>query len=366
MNYQIKMKKNNLHAYMFLKTIFILFAVFAFSWHYSGCGDDSTSIGGPHNPGFGGYEQGEAGVMMTLSALCYVAEGSTNALHIRDSINLQLADSNYSTGGNWKVCWGPGLSPTGDNLMYMAVDSTGDSLKYAICVRGTVFNFANIVEDLEVWDMEKWPFSGGGDSVALGSLKGLDTLLNTTDPVTFMGLQAYLNTLNAPKQKMFITGHSLGGAMATLITKWFLDNGFTSRFKLETYTFAAPTVGNISFADTYLSQMQSSGSESHRCVNNKDVVPFAWAGLPNIISENIPTTVPPLVAAVIQTAHNYLKDSVVYKHVETKQPLGSIDPVNCGASGEDSTYFCWVGFEHGTNTYLRLLNADTINWNRRR
>lgn len=96
------------------------------------------------------------------------------------------------------------------------------------------------------------------------------------------------------------------------------DLGFTSKFKLETYTFAAPTVGKISFVSTYHSQMTATGSESHRCVNNKDVVPYAWAGLPNIISENIPTTVPPLVAAgVNETAHDYLKDSVIYKHVET-------------------------------------------------
>lgn len=349
-----------------LKAAFFSITVIFISYQYSGCGDETTVIGGINTPMFGGYDQNEAGVMMTLSALCYVAEGSTNALQIRDSINIQLADSNYATGGNWKICWGPGISPTGNNLVYMAVDSTGDSLQYAICVRGTVFNFANIVEDIEVWDMEKWPFSGNGDSIALGSYKGLDTLLNTTDPVTLMGLQSYLTTLNAPKQKMFITGHSLGGAMATLITKWFLDLGFTASFKLETYTFAAPTVGNTNFVNSYHSQMLVTGSQSHRCVNTKDVVPYAWAGLPNIISENIPTTVPPLVAAVIQTAHDYLKDSIIYKHVETKQPLGSFDPVNCGSPGEDSTYFCWVGFEHASNTYLRLLNADTIIWIRNR
>ncbi len=345
-----------------IKSILFLSAVIFITYQYSGCSDELTGTGGNSTPMFGGYDQNEAGVMMTLSALCYIAEGNTNALQIRDSINLQLADSNYSTQGNWKVCWGPGISVTGSNLIYMAVDSTGDSLHYAICVRGTVFNFANIVEDLEVWDMVKWPYSGGGDSIALGSFKGLDTLLATADPLTSQSLQSYLNTLNAPKQKMFITGHSLGGAMATLITKWFLDVGFTSKFKLETYTFAAPTVGNISFVNSYHSSMSSTGSESHRCVNNKDVVPYAWAGLPNIISENIPTTVPPLIAAVIQTTYDYLKDSIVYKHVETKQSLGSIDPLNCGASGEDSTYFCWVGFEHASNTYLRLLNADTINW----
>ena len=38
----------------------------------------------------------------------YKRQGNTNALQIKDSINLQLSDSNYSTGGNWKVCWGPG------------------------------------------------------------------------------------------------------------------------------------------------------------------------------------------------------------------------------------------------------------------
>ena len=349
----------------YIKLFLTLIAVAFISYQYSGC-DSDTVLGGSTTPTFGGYDQNEAGVMMTLSALCYVAENNTNALQVRDSINLQLADSNYSTGGNWKVCWGPGLSPSGDNMMYMAVDSTGDSLKYAICVRGTVFNITNIIEDLDVLYMEKWPFGGGGDSIAFGSLEGLDTLLNTTDPLTSQSLQTYLNTLNAPKQKMFITGHSLGGAMATLLTKWFLDLVFTSKFKLETYTFAAPTVGNRNFAGTYYAQMMATGSESHRCVNSNDVVPYAWADLPAILSQNIPSTVPPFPAAVIQTAYQFIKDSLIYMHVETKQSLGTLNPVNCGTPGEDSTYFCWVGFEHASNTYLRLLNADTIIWNRRR
>ncbi|MBL8015710.1 MAG: hypothetical protein JNK43_00445 [Ignavibacteria bacterium] len=341
---------------------FLLAGILAY--HYSGCSDE-TIIGSVGTPMFGGYDQNEAGVMMTLSALCYVAEGNTNALQIRDSINLQLNDSAYATNGSWEVCWGPGISPTGSNLLYMAVDSTGDSLQYAICVRGTVFNFANIVEDIEVWDMEKWPYTSNGDSIALGSLKGLDTLLATSDPVTNLTLQSYLNSLNAPKQKMFITGHSLGGAMATLITKWFMDIGMTSRFKLETYTFAAPTVGNVTFVNSYHASMIAAGGESHRCVNSKDVVPYAWAGLMNIISDNVPTTVPALVAATIQTAHDYLKDSIIYKHVETKRSLGTLEPANCGPIGEYDTYFCWVGFEHSSATYLRLLEVDTINWGRR-
>jgi len=82
---------------------FVIAAVFV-SYYYSGCSDDLLGTGDVTTPMFGGYDQGEAGVMMTLSALCYIAEGKTNALQIRDSINIQLADSNYSTGDDWKVC----------------------------------------------------------------------------------------------------------------------------------------------------------------------------------------------------------------------------------------------------------------------
>ena len=153
--------------------------------------------------------------------------------------------------------------------------------------------------------------------------------------------------------------------MATLITSWFFDIGLANNFKAESYTFAAPTVGNISFVTSFHNKLLSAGAENHRCVNSKDVVPYAWAGLTNIISENIPTQVPPLVAATITTVHQILQDSgIVYKHVETKKSLGTINPTNCGTIGEYDTYFCWVGFEHSSATYLRLLGADTINWGR--
>jgi hypothetical protein len=330
---------------------------------YHGCSSDPISSITGNPPLFGGFHQGDAAVMMTLSAISYTASGNTNAMQIRDSINLQLQDSNYATGGNWKVAWGPGISPTGSNLIFVAVDSTSDSLSYSICARGTTFNIANIIEDLDVLTMLKWPFSGSSDSVASGSLYALDTVLNTSDPVTNLSLQAYLNTLVGDKQKMYITGHSLGGALATMLTSWFVDMGFTSKFKLAAYTYAAPTVGNASFVSSYHNKMLATGSQSHRCVNSNDLVPYAWAGLQSVIDNNIPTILPLFIKVAIQTVENYLRDSgIVYKHVETKQDLGTENPVNCPNDSSISNYECWVEFEHSSNTYLRLLNADTINW----
>ncbi len=334
-------------------------------YQYTGCNSD-TIINGINTPElFGGYDQSEAGVMMTLSALCYVAEGNTNAMQIRDSIMIQLSDTNYATGNKWKLAWGPGLSVTGGNLIYVAVDTTADTTYYSICVRGTIFDFADIEEDLEVWYMVPWPYTASTDSIAFGSLKGLDTLLNTVDPVTNQSLQTFLNNVQGTKLKMFITGHSLGGAMATLVTSWFVDLGFTSKFKLESYTFAAPTVGNESFVTSFHNKLLGAGAENHRCVNTKDVVPYAWAGLPNIIHDQVPTIVPVAVQSTILFVHQQLVDSgIVYKHVDTRVFLGTEIPPNCSTPGSYEAYFCWVGFEHSSGTYLRLLGADTINWGR--
>ncbi len=341
-----------------IKSIISLLAIFLLS----SCSDDTVNNPITGNPtGLGGYETGEAGTIMTMAALCYTAENNPNHSQIKDSLILQLSDTNYSTGGNWKLAWGPGISASGGNMMYVAVDSTSDTNYYAIAIRGTDWIFpSNIVEDMEVWTLARYPFGGSNqDSVAVGSLKGLDTLLAITD--NGKTLAAFLNDVQGSKLKMFITGHSLGGAMATMVSAWFVDNGYTSKFALETYTFAAPTVGNESFVSHYNSIMLGASAPSHRVVNSKDLVPYGWAGLDRIIPDEIPTFVPIPIGIAIVAVDLYLDSlGIHYKHVDTKVDIGTLTPTNCSSGNSEENYFCWVGFEHDHNNYLRLLNADTV------
>ena len=68
-------------------------------------------------------------------------------------------------------------------------------------------------------------------------------------------------------RKLFITGHSLGGAAATLAA-YVLH---TSEIPIEkVYTFGAPKVGNSTFANDYNEKLLS---KTYRFVNSNDIVP---------------------------------------------------------------------------------------------
>ncbi|HEY0140187.1 MAG TPA: lipase family protein [Thermoanaerobaculia bacterium] len=76
----------------------------------------------------------------------------------------------------------------------------------------------------------------------------------------------------ASRRPLFVTGHSLGGALATLATSVLIANGRAPR---ATYTFGAPRCGNGEFCDTV------ERVPFFRIVNNRDLVanvPLATMG----------------------------------------------------------------------------------------
>jgi hypothetical protein len=71
-----------------------------------------------------------------------------------------------------------------------------------------------------------------------------------------------VKSLRKKDQTLWVTGHSLGGALATLATARLVDEGL----KPVTVTFGQPRVGDSGFAKAYT-------ATHHRFVNNNDVVP---------------------------------------------------------------------------------------------
>ncbi len=91
-------------------------------------------------------------------------------------------------------------------------------------------------------------FNSAFNSVAISLTKGLVELYNN-------------------RQQIWITGHSLGGALATLATAALTEIGLEIA---GSYTFGSPRVGDETFATTFKNKM---GNRVFRVVNGNDVVP---------------------------------------------------------------------------------------------
>lgn len=81
-------------------------------------------------------------------------------------------------------------------------------------------------------------------------------------------LFVYLYDFGLP---IFVTGHSLGGALATLLTAEIMDKqDFDS-----CYTFGSPRVGDSTFAEAL------DGKRIYRVINNSDIVTTVPTSIPN-------------------------------------------------------------------------------------
>lgn len=101
----------------------------------------------------------------------------------------------------------------------------------------------------------------------------------------YMSVQDYVHDYIVKHQpkKLTVTGHSLGGALATCCA---IDMKLTylSKYDIELYTFGAPRVGNEEFPELFNTALP----KSYRFVNGLDIVPAVprtWQGYRHVNHE---------------------------------------------------------------------------------
>ncbi len=147
----------------------------------------------------------------------------------------------------------------------LAVAGTNSKSRYDLCK-----------EDL-TYGLTAWP-SQSDVSVTKGTLKGLQILQGMKDPKK-LGLVTYLKSIvtDGPVT-IYVTGHSLGGALAPALALWLKEQQSQwdpkSNATLKIYAFAGATPGDQTFKD-YLDP-KFPGDNMVIVNNTRDMVPHAW------------------------------------------------------------------------------------------
>ncbi|KAJ7383178.1 hypothetical protein OS493_030334 [Desmophyllum pertusum] len=85
-----------------------------------------------------------------------------------------------------------------------------------------------------------------------------------------------------PSYQIWVTGHSLGSAMASLASTWLAYYNIAPRKNIILYTFGMPRVGNYKYA----LQHDQLVNNSWRVVNDNDLIPHfpLVVGIPNVLA----------------------------------------------------------------------------------
>jgi len=236
------------------------------------------------------YDNATAEFAMTLSTLAYVDENRTaTQQQMASEINAGLEQTGY---GVWQVAWGPALNADRSNLAYAARNSQTGQL--AVSIRGSDFSFwLNWIEDLAAIRLVPYDQFVSSASktarIAFGTAIGLRQVLGMRDGT--LSLETFL-TAAAEGTPILITGHSLGGCLASVLAPC-VANWTGGATNVSVYTIAAPSPGDADFAEYYNALFidQSGHSTAFRFFNGLDVVPNAWANL-----DTVETYYPPLVS----------------------------------------------------------------------
>ena len=170
------------------------------------------------------------------------------------------------------------LGPVRSRVFYGFVAAGGDPRTAVVALRGTV-GAAEWWDDLH-WDLVPFPQVTDGGKVARG-FSDIYSTYGTMTPgqpqaarasATFAAdvAHAAASGLGAgldPALPAVVCGHSLGGALATLLVA---DLAANTPLKPQAWTFASPRVGDAAFAGRY----GGLSTVSWRIYNQADIVPY--------------------------------------------------------------------------------------------
>lgn len=295
---------------------------------------------------------------MQLCGLSYDVDPSDIPARVQDPANVSPWGQ-----GRWKCVWGPALDPDEANLVYVAAYYDGGlPVAAAVVIRGTDItddpwgDLWEAFEDLDVAFQYPLPWATWSPArVAGGTLDALTTIqsLLSGGSTLLEFLASFLGSPANQKPVLAVTGHSLGGCLASVAAPW-LKSALALRgvsVPIVPTTFAAPTAGNAAFA-AYLGQ---TFQYAPRYYNSLDMVPYGWSNLPGVQSlyDEYGLTTPLLVQAAVDTMEG-LMDAGGASYAQPAD-AGTLTGTFCF----QLSWYQQVSTQHDHRNYIALLGGGS-------
>jgi hypothetical protein len=217
-----------------------------------------------------------------------------------------------------------------------------------------------IWEDLDADDPQPMPWALNDPArVASGTLDGLRTiqrLADFTQPPAQETLAQFLTTFFGKpansKVTTVVTGHSLGGCLASIVAMWIRSLPLPNyQGSIQPITFAAPTAGNSNFAKYYNELFPS----ARRFQNTLDVIPLAYYNLDfidSIYGGMLPTP------DVVKVGLAIMQEGIA--GVGYTQPAQGQQILPGTQLASDTDWYAQALHQHHLATYLAVLTGTPV------
>lgn len=169
-----------------------------------------------------------------------------------DAVDIFFDDSR-------KVCFG------------FIAQSKADPRQFVAAIRGTEATLEWLI-DFEVWPTSFTTIPDAGLLVEHGFFSIFETMTYVDPQGRPLSLADLLDTIGGAANRLTIAGHSLGGALVTMLALQAIEINPKVGLNMAVYTLASPAVGDAAFADYFDARVRN----SFRVWNEYDIVPRAF------------------------------------------------------------------------------------------
>lgn len=277
----------------------------------------------------------------------------------------------------WTVTWNP--VPINGNYAFAARNHN----TVAVAIRGSVMEFSEaafqnwVYQDLNALRQNEWTYADSvtGAKVSAGAYEGWENLTRLKDTTTGKSLWMVLREMQNTNP-VLITGHSLGGKLATVYASWLKWNyreTKTPAQEINVITFAAPAAGNKKFAEAF----NQAFPLARRFENTHDMVPKfpSTVGIKQLGGLfNGGTSAKDIAVGYkgidisLASLFGYVADGLRLAGIFTgfsdyEQPRGQLITAELSAPRAAPTlnnWFAEAGYQHGVQLYAKELGAPVI------